>query len=86
MNQRVHMINVGTIPSRTVVEAIFSQQSAIVNEQGDIIVNALGVPKRYTCIDCGFCTHSIDEIENHQEYQRRYHTLKQRIKRFFARW
>jgi len=48
------------------------------------VIDGSTVEKDYTCVDCGYHTTDCDDMMEHQQNQRKYHTLWQQLKRWWS--
>lgn len=75
---KIELSNFGVIPGRTKVLII-----SIPIPTGDMVIDASNVQKEYECMDCGYKTHDVDEMLEHQSNQTKHHSIWQRIKRWW---
>ena len=73
------IVNIGTIPPRTIVSFVEGFSSLVEN----VVVDASKIEKRYICMDCNYETTVLAKMEVHQANHQKYHTLWQRIKRWW---
>ena len=77
----IEIHNLGPIPPRTKMEFLFDSREPI--EDGTVIDGST-LEKEYTCVDCGYHTTDVAEMQDHQQHQKKYHSLWQRWKRYWS--
>lgn len=78
---KLDIVNIGDLPGRTSVELAFSLPGVALGF-GRTLVNAETARLTYTCLDCPYSTEDCAAMQEHQNNQTKYHTLRQRLRRW----